>query len=220
MGGDWKVNLRQLKVSRALWRRRELFRLDRLRHYKQTGDVKGQEKWRKLWHDATAKRQARDKAIAAKENATATSDKGLAFLTREEGVVPFAYNDPAGHATFGVGHLIHLGNVNESDRRRWGTKTNPRRDLVMPTLRTDIRKFEKTVNDAVKVNLKQHQFDALVSLAFNIGQGGFENSTVVARLNRHDFRGAADAILMWDNPIMLRARRNRERNLFLNGKYS
>jgi lysozyme len=191
-----------------------------LRHYKKTGNTDGQEKWRKLWHEATAKRQGRDKDIAALENATATSDKGLEFIMREEGVIPYAYNDPAGHATFGVGHLIHLGNVTDSDRRRWGTKSNPRRDLVMPTLRSDIRKFEKTVNDSVKVNLKQQQFDALVSLAFNIGQGGFASSSVVTRLNRHDFRGGADAILMWDNPVMLRARRNRERNLFLNGKYS
>jgi lysozyme len=220
MGGDWKMSLRQLKVERTLERRRELFRLGRLRHYKQTGNVKLQKKWRKLWHDATAKRQALDKKIAANENATATSDKGLDMLMREEGVVPYAYNDPAGHATFGVGHLIHLGNVTDADRRRWGTKTNPRRDLVMPTLRADIRKFEKTVNDSVKVNLKQHQFDALISLAFNIGQGGFASSTVVKRLNTHDFRGAADAILMWDNPVMLRARRERERNLFLTGKYS
>jgi lysozyme len=42
---------------------------------------------------------------------------------------------------------------------------------------------------------------------------------VVKRINAGDFRGAADAILMWDKPSTLIPRRRRERELFLNGTY-
>lgn len=148
------------------------------------------------------------------------SSKGLNMLIREEGSVPYAYNDPAGHATFGVGHLIHHGPVTVADQRKWGTRSHPKTSLVMPTLRKDIRKYEDAVRKAVRRGLSQHEFDALVSLCFNIGTGGFASSTVVRRLNAGDKRGAADAILMWDNPSMLRPRRERERRLFLTGRYS
>jgi lysozyme len=42
---------------------------------------------------------------------------------------------------------------------------------------------------------------------------------MVKRINAGDFRGAADAILMWNKPSILIPRRRRERELFLNGTY-
>ena len=155
-----------------------------------------------------------------RKGATYLSRKGLTMLVREEGSVPYAYNDPAGHATFGVGHLLHLGPVNDADRKNWGTKANPKPELVVPTLKKDIAKYEQAVRRAVRAHLSQHEFDACVSLCFNIGTAGFASSTVVKRLNAGDDRGAADAFLMWDNPSMLRPRRERERRLFLTGKYT
>ena len=41
----------------------------------------------------------------------------------------------------------------------------------------------QVVKDSVKVNLTQKQFDALASLAFNIGKGGFEKSSVLQLVN-------------------------------------
>lgn len=147
------------------------------------------------------------------------SDEGLAFLIREEGSIPYAYADPVGCATFGVGHLLGRRPVNAGDRARWGTKANPKPELVVPTLRADLREFELAVGRAVRdhVHLSQHQVDALVSLAFNIGVGAFATSTVVRRLNVGNLDGAADAFLLWSmaggEPI-LRARRQREADLF------
>ena len=43
----------------------------------------------------------------------------------------------------------------------------------------DLAKFEKTVNESVTVPLTQNQFDALVSLTYNIGSGAFKNSTLL-----------------------------------------
>jgi lysozyme len=148
------------------------------------------------------------------------SDRGMEFLIREEGVRRYAYNDPAGHATFGVGHLIHEGPVTVADAREWGTREKPssmRR--VKRVLRRDLKRFEKVVRRAVKVPLKPFEFDALVSLAFNIGVAGFAHSTVVRELNQGHRRKAADAILLWKKPEILLPRRRREKRLFLTGKY-
>jgi hypothetical protein len=82
-------------------------------------------------------------------------------------------------------------------------------------LSRDLVKFEATVNRAVTVPLTQGQFDALVSLCFNIGQGGFAKSTVVKRLNAGNYRGAADAFLMWNKPPEIMGRRRGERQQFL-----
>ena len=148
------------------------------------------------------------------------SKRGEEFLIREEGVRRYAYNDPAGHATFGVGHLLHRGAVTAADARVWGTKANPKSmRLVRRVLRSDLQTFERAVRDAVQTPLKQHEFDALVSLAFNIGTGGFRSSTVVRELNEGHRKAAANAILMWKRPAMLEPRRKRERHLFLTGKY-
>lgn len=47
----------------------------------------------------------------------------------------------------------------------------------------DIAAFVASVNRAIKVDITQDQFDALVSLAFNIGIGAFERSTLVRKIN-------------------------------------
>jgi lysozyme len=153
-----------------------------------------------------------------------TSKKGVEFLVRQEGYIPYAYNDPAGHATFGVGHLIHRGGVTEADRHKWGTKSRPHsKKYVMSVLKKDLKSYESAVRQGVGRRLPKEQFDACVSLCFNIGTSGFKSSSV-AKILRNDppsvrARRAADAFLLWDNPSMLRPRRERERKLFYYGKY-
>lgn len=47
-------------------------------------------------------------------------------------------------------------------------------------------KYEDAVKKLVKVELKQHQFDALVSFCFNAGAGNLEKSTLLKRVNAND----------------------------------
>ncbi|HUW57941.1 MAG TPA: lysozyme [Planctomycetota bacterium] len=56
----------------------------------------------------------------------------------------------------------------------------------------DISRFAARVNGLVKVDLKQHQFDALVALAFNIGYGskGLAGSTVLKMINDPEYRSS------------------------------
>jgi lysozyme len=46
-----------------------------------------------------------------------------------------------------------------------------------------LEKFEKGVRDNVTVDITQGQFDAMVSLSYNIGVTAFSNSTLLRKLN-------------------------------------
>ncbi len=176
-------------------------------------------KWQMLLVEAEVQVTELKKRAHALQFSETLSHEAIQFIINEEGAVPFAYNDPANNATFGIGHLLHLGPVTEADRIQWGTRQNPKPELVIPTFKEDLKKYEAAVREAVTPKLKLHEYAALVSLCFNIGIGGFRNSTVVKRLNAGDYNGAASAILMWNRPSILIPRRERERKLFLTGQY-
>jgi len=141
------------------------------------------------------------------------SANGLQRLVSEEGLRLEPYNDSAGHATVGVGHLIHFGPFTNADVQQFAGLT---KQGALKLLADDVRPRERAVEQAVTVTLNQNEFDALVSLVFNIGAGAFASSTVRRRLNEGDRRGAADAFgLFIKGGAGLKARRRRERNLFL-----
>jgi len=77
-----------------------------------------------------------------------------------------------------------------------GDKTNPVKALQR-TLQ-DIQKFEGAVKKCVKAPLYQYEYDAYISLAYNIGPGNFCGSTLVKKLNAQDYTGACKEILRWD----------------------
>lgn len=61
----------------------------------------------------------------------------------------------------------------------------------------DVNKYETTLKRCVTVPLHQYEYDAFVSLAYNIGPAAFCGSTLVKRLNAGDYPGACAAILDW-----------------------
>ena len=63
---------------------------------------------------------------------------------------------------------------------------------------TDVQRFEGALKQCVKVPLHQHEYDAYISLSYNIGSGAFCGSTLVRKLNAGDYRGACAEILRWD----------------------
>lgn len=62
----------------------------------------------------------------------------------------------------------------------------------------DVGKFEGALKRCVKVPLFQHEYDAYLSLSYNIGSGAFCGSTLVRKLNAQDYAGACMEILKWD----------------------
>lgn len=84
----------------------------------------------------------------------------------------------------------------------------------------EIAKFETGVARLVTVDLNQNEFDALVSLTYNIGLGAFQRSSVLRKLNAGDREGAAKAFHLWNKGggrVLkgLVSRRQREAALFL-----
>jgi lysozyme len=61
-----------------------------------------------------------------------------------------------------------------------------------------IQRDEAAIKRCVRVPLHQHEYDAYLSLAYNIGSAGFCNSTLVRKLNAEDYAGACGEILRWD----------------------
>jgi GH24 family phage-related lysozyme (muramidase) len=55
---------------------------------------------------------------------------------------------------------------------------------VDDVLKDDVKPFERSVRDQVKVTLTQEEFDALVSFCFNVGGGNFASSSVLKEINK------------------------------------
>ena len=65
-------------------------------------------------------------------------------------------------------------------------------------LRQDLDWVENSLNNSVKVPLKQNQYDALASLVYNIGATNFQSSTLLRKLNTGDYKGASEQFLVWN----------------------
>lgn len=79
---------------------------------------------------------------------------------------------------------------------KMGQTTTPERALVQLLKSTEAH--ADSIRPCIKVPLYQHEWDAYVSLAYNIGAGNFCKSTLVKKLNAEDYSGACREILRWD----------------------
>ncbi len=77
-----------------------------------------------------------------------------------------------------------------------GDKTTPPAALARAL--SSIQKFEGAVKQCVTVPLSQIEYDAYISLSYNIGANSFCKSTLVKKLNGYDYAGACAEILRWD----------------------
>lgn len=121
-----------------------------------------------------------------------TSTAGRARIAEREGVRLKRYRDSVGIWTIGTGHTAAAG---PPDPNVVKTITMAENDAI---LARDLAKFEAGVERAITRPMTQNQFDALVSLAFNIGLGAFAKSSVVRRFNAGDIDGAARSFLLWN----------------------
>lgn len=139
-----------------------------------------------------------------------TSEEGKKFIKLKEGLKLEIYKCSSNVSTIGYGHTgsdVHAGMKI--------TKEQAEKLFAM-----DIQIHENNVNQLVKVSLTQNQFDALVSLEFNIGYGAFKNSTLLKLLNAGKYRESAEQFPRWvysggKVSAGLQKRREEEKRLFL-----
>ena len=79
---------------------------------------------------------------------------------------------------------------------KMGDTITPERALVR--LLKDTDKFAAAVKRCAPVPMHQYEFDAYVSLTYNIGEAAFCKSTLAKKLNAYDYEGACKEILKWD----------------------
>lgn len=113
---------------------------------------------------------------------------GVALLKKLEGERLLAYRDSGGKQTIGVGHLLTKKEVASGVIDVLGVKINYKKngiskDESIMILLNDIVFAESAVNDAVKVELLQNEFDALVCFVFNVGVNAFKESSLLKLLN-------------------------------------
>jgi len=117
-----------------------------------------------------------------------TSQKGIDLIKEFEGFSERVYLCPGGVYTIGYGHTrgVQIGD----------TCT---REKAEEYLRDDLKDTEEAIEALVTVPLTQNQFDALVSLVYNIGSGNFYDSTIrrVINTNSGDMEEYSRAWMMW-----------------------
>ena len=142
---------------------------------------------------------------------------GRNFIYKQEGVRLKAYLDSAKVPTIGVGMTYYP--ATGAKIKMGDTISLADCDSMFTAI---VASYEAAVTKAITVPVSQSQFNALVSMAYNIGTAGFSKSTLVKRINAN----ASDdlikaAFLMWnkaggDVNSTLTKRRNDEANLYLN----
>lgn len=117
-----------------------------------------------------------------------TSQKGIDFIKEFEDYRDRVYLCAGGKYTIGYGHTR---GVEPGD-----TCT---REQAEKYLREDLQDAEEAVLALITVPLSQNQFDALVSLVYNIGSGNFFDSTIrrVINLKISDIEEYRRAWMMW-----------------------
>jgi lysozyme len=167
---------------------------------------------RRRWVNASTR-------FARVDGATDLSEKGVEFIARREGFVDHAYNDPAGHATIGFGHLLHLGAVTAADRKKWGRIS---RASALRLLRADAAPAVRAIREKIERPLAQHEFDALVSFLYNVGPGGIDGTSVARAVESGgNVRAALAAWVHAGGKVLpgLVARRKAEADLYEQGRY-
>ncbi|HGW1316994.1 TPA: lysozyme [Klebsiella pneumoniae] len=140
------------------------------------------------------------------------SQRGIDLIKQFEGYSSKAYPDPAtGGAPWTIGY---------------GTTKGVKPGMVITAqqaekmLRDDVAKFESGVSSLITAPTTQGQFDAMVSLAYNIGLGNFGKSTLLKKHNARCYSCAADQFRVWNRAngkVMngLTKRRAAEREVYM-----
>lgn len=149
------------------------------------------------------------------------SKKGLQFIAGNEGLELVPYNDDAGNATIGYGHLIHLGPVNKADEEKYAGFN---KSAALAYLDSDVAWALHAVQTLVKVALTVPECDALVDFTYNCGVGALSSSTLLKDLNKGFYSLIPGQLLLWDHEGMkvdegLLNRRKRDAELFAHGIY-
>jgi lysozyme len=149
---------------------------------------------------------------------TTLDNAGIKLIADFEGCVLHPYKDSVGISTIGIGMTYYPETgkkVTMQDRPLASVAEAYRQFLLLA------RPYELAVYSTTRDDINQHQFNALVSLAYNIGTAGYKGSTVQRLVNaRVTGDQLKEAFLMWTKSggkvnLTLKARRVKEYNTYI-----
>jgi lysozyme len=146
------------------------------------------------------------------------SDLAYQMIKHHEKLRLVGYLCPKGVWTIGYGstrRVIGPERISSSQAREW--------------LNEDVGQVELQLKLMLLRDVKQHEFDALVSWIFNVGPAAARKSTLIRKLNLgHPRKEVAAELLRWNMITLpdgakkslkgLTARRESERQLYLTGR--
>lgn len=163
----------------------------------------------------------------------AVSSATTRFVAGFEGFYSCVYTDPAGHATIGYGHLIHLGAPTKQDRKKWGCLTKAE---ALKLLRTDLGAVDRQVRAKIRgARVNGPIITALTSFAFNLGAGALDRqkhrgsgkyTAIAANIRGGFYRKAGKQMLLYNGAYIggrrvvlpgLVTRRKKEYQLIIKG---
>jgi lysozyme len=115
------------------------------------------------------------------------SKEGIALIKKFEGCETTAYQDSVGVWTIGYGHTK---NVCQGDCITQGEADR--------MLDEEIAEYEGYINDMVKVDLEQNQFDALVAWVYNLGPTNLSQSSLLRELNNGNIAKVPSEMKRWN----------------------
>ena len=107
-----------------------------------------------------------------------TGHSGIALIKKYEGFRGKPYLDPVGIPTIGYGATYYPNGKKVTMQDREITEKE-----ATELLQNMLGEYEKGVKKEIQRELNQNQFDALVSFAYNLGNGALASSTLAKRIN-------------------------------------
>ena len=148
-------------------------------------------------------------ATSSNVKMTSLQKKAFDIITKFEGWKSSVYTCPAGKKTVGWGFT-------SPEYIRKGSMTRNEADKILVNYIDSLGSY---LDGQVQVKLSENQKAALISFVYNIGRGNFEKSTMLKKINKKDFGGAASEFAKWNKSkgkvlSGLTSRRADERALF------
>lgn len=177
--------------------------------------------------------ERKEKKIIRDLRVRKSSQNLFKHLKDEEKLSLTAYDIGDGAKTIGYGHAVFRGENEGYDflpdyKNIIPNKTSITKNEAEELLKDDIIDSENVVNkilndweeEGIKPKITQGMYDAMVSMAFNMGTGNFRKSEFIKLLKKGDISGAKKQILQTSSNLFdkfpgLKIRRQKEHDMFV-----